>query len=155
MVGCLGFKAYQPLRVIQRQIHFYTNNQFYFKKSPVKKKRKKDLFKIQFYTNPSFLRIKKNIFFRFLFNRLTYKKFVSKIFSKVDCVRQWSGRPGSIRDRVIPKTEKKGTWCRLLSTTKWGSRVKWSNPGYGVALSLRLQCSSYWKWEPSGYPQLR
>ena len=28
--GCLGFMAYQPLLVIQRQIHFYTNNQFYY-----------------------------------------------------------------------------------------------------------------------------
>ena len=26
-----GFMAYQPLLVIQRQIHFYVNNQFYFK----------------------------------------------------------------------------------------------------------------------------
>ena len=25
--------AYQPLQVIQYQIHFYTNNQFYFKQS--------------------------------------------------------------------------------------------------------------------------
>ena len=29
--GCLGFMAYQPLKVIQCQIHFYTNRQFYFK----------------------------------------------------------------------------------------------------------------------------
>ena len=28
---CLGFMAYQPLLVIYRQIHFYTNKQFYFK----------------------------------------------------------------------------------------------------------------------------
>ena len=27
----LGFKAYQPLKVIKCQIHFYTNKQFYFK----------------------------------------------------------------------------------------------------------------------------
>ena len=30
-VGWLGFMTYQPLLVIYCQIHFYTNNQFYFK----------------------------------------------------------------------------------------------------------------------------
>ena len=28
---CLGFMAYKPLLVVQFQIHFYTNKQFYFK----------------------------------------------------------------------------------------------------------------------------
>ena len=28
---CLGFMAYQPLWVIKCQIHFYANEQFYFK----------------------------------------------------------------------------------------------------------------------------
>ena len=27
----LDFMAYQPLKVIERQIHFYENSQFYFK----------------------------------------------------------------------------------------------------------------------------
>ena len=27
--GLFGFMAYQPLQVIQRQIHFYVNNLFY------------------------------------------------------------------------------------------------------------------------------
>ena len=31
MVGWLVFIAYQPLQVIQWQIHLYTNSQFYFK----------------------------------------------------------------------------------------------------------------------------
>ena len=31
MVGLFGFMAYQPLQVIQRQIHFYVNNLFYWK----------------------------------------------------------------------------------------------------------------------------
>ena len=29
--GLLGFMAYQPSKVIWRQIHFYVNKQFYFK----------------------------------------------------------------------------------------------------------------------------
>ena len=32
-----------------------------------------------------------------------------------------------------------------LSAIKWGSRVKWSNPGNGVAPSPTPRCSSYWK----------
>ena len=32
-----------------------------------------------------------------------------------------------------------------LSIIRYVSRVKWSNPGEGVALSLTPQCSSYWK----------
>ena len=35
--------------------------------------------------------------------------------------------------------------CLPLSTIKYGSWVKWSNPGKGVALSPIPQCSSYWK----------
>ena len=29
---------------------------------------------------------------------------------------------------------------------RYGSRVKWSNPGNGVAPSPTPRCSSYWKW---------
>ena len=32
-----------------------------------------------------------------------------------------------------------------LSIIRWGSRVKWSNPGKGVAPSPTPQCSSYWR----------
>ena len=32
-----------------------------------------------------------------------------------------------------------------LSITRYVSRVKWSNPGKGVAPSPTLRCSSYWK----------
>ena len=45
--------------------------------------------------------------------------------------------------------------CSALSTIRWGSRVKWSNPGNGVAPSPTPWCSSYWKGEPLGHPQLR
>ena len=56
------------------------------------------------------------------------------------------GDRGSIPGRVIPKTQKK--WysmlpCLTLSIISYGSRVKWSNPGKGVAPSLTRRCSSY------------
>ena len=53
--------------------------------------------------------------------------------------------PGSIPGRVIPKIK---NWyfeppCFALSTIRQGSRVKRSNLGNGVALSLTPLCSSY------------
>ena len=35
--------------------------------------------------------------------------------------------------------------CLTLSTIRYVSNVKWSNPGKGVAPSLTPRCSSYWK----------
>ena len=35
--------------------------------------------------------------------------------------------------------------CLTLSIIRYVSRVKWSNPGKGVAPSSTLRCSSYWK----------
>ena len=35
--------------------------------------------------------------------------------------------------------------CKALSTIRWWSRVKWSNPGKGGTPSPTPQCSSYWK----------
>ena len=35
--------------------------------------------------------------------------------------------------------------CLTLNNTKYVSRLKWSNPGKGVAPSPTPQCSSYWK----------
>ena len=57
------------------------------------------------------------------------------------------GDLGSIPGRVIPKTLK---WylippCLTLSIIRYGSRVKWSNPGNGVAPSPTPWCSSYRK----------
>ena len=54
---------------------------------------------------------------------------------------------GSISGRVIPKTQK---WylvppCLTLSNIRYVLRVKWSNPGKGVAPSPIPRCSSYWK----------
>ena len=48
-------------------------------------------------------------------------------------VRQWSGRP-----RFNPP-------CLTFSNIRYVSRVKWSNPGKGVAPSPTSRCSSYWK----------
>ena len=55
------------------------------------------------------------------------------------------GDLGSIPGRVIPKTQK---WylmppCLTLSNIRYVSRVKWSNPGKGVAPSPTPCCSSY------------
>ena len=52
---------------------------------------------------------------------------------------------GSIPDRIIAKTQK---WylippCLTLCTIRYGSRVKWSNQGNGVAPSPTHRCSSY------------
>ena len=35
--------------------------------------------------------------------------------------------------------------CLALGTLRWGSRLKWSNPGNGVAPSLTPLSGSYWK----------
>ena len=49
-------------------------------------------------------------------------------------VRQESGRPGFNPRSSYTKDSKNSTWCRLaLSTLRWRSRVKWSNPGSGIA----------------------
>ena len=64
------------------------------------------------------------------------------------------GNLGSIPDRVIPKTQKKKKkkkkgylmpLCLTLSIIRYGSRVKWSNPGEGVAPSPTPWCSSHQK----------
>ena len=54
------------------------------------------------------------------------------------------GDLGSIPGQVIPKIKKNLTWCCLLSIIRYESRVKWSNPGKGVAPSFTHWYSSYW-----------
>ena len=44
--------------------------------------------------------------------------------------------------------------CLTLSIIRYGSRVKWSNPGRGVAPSPTPWCSKLSKREPSGHPRL-
>ena len=67
--------------------------------------------------------------------------------------RVFASRPGdhgSISGPVIPKTQKMVLDAVLtLSIIRWGSRVKWSNPGNGVAPSPTPLCSSYWKGSPT------
>ena len=53
------------------------------------------------------------------------------------------GDLGSIPGRVIPKTLI--PLCLTLSNIRYVSRVKWWNPGKGVAPSATPRCSSYWK----------
>ena len=57
-------------------------------------------------------------------------------------------RETGVQNQVILKTQK---WylmppCLTLSIIRYGSRVKWSNPGKGAAPSPTSCCSSYWKW---------
>ena len=52
---------------------------------------------------------------------------------------------GSIPGRVIPKTQKMVLDASLLNTQHYKVRIKWSNPGKGVAPSSTPWCSSYWK----------
>ena len=44
--------------------------------------------------------------------------------------------------------------CLTLSIIRYESRVKWSNPGKGVAPSPTPWCSSYGKGESTGHPRL-
>ena len=63
-------------------------------------------------------------------------------------VRVFANGPGDlglIPGRVIPKTLKMVLDASLLSIIIYGSRVKWGNPGKGVAPSLTPRCSSYRK----------
>ena len=57
------------------------------------------------------------------------------------------GNQGSILGHIIRMTLK---WylippCLILNNIRYVSRVKWSNPGKGVAPFSTPQCSSYWK----------
>ena len=63
-------------------------------------------------------------------------------------VCQWPRRPVFNLRSSHTKDSKSGTWyllCLTLSIIRYISRVKWSNPGKGVAASPTPRCSSYWK----------
>ena len=53
----------------------------------------------------------------------------------------------SISGRVIPKAQKMvlDPPCLILSIIRFGLKVKWSNPGNGVAPSPTPRCGRYWK----------
>ena len=57
------------------------------------------------------------------------------------------GDQGSITGQVLPKAKK---WylmppCLTLSIIRYGSRVKWSNPGKDVVPSPTPWCNCWWK----------
>ena len=60
------------------------------------------------------------------------------------------GVMGSVSGRVIPKTLKMVLDTFLLNTQRYKVRlrIKWSNPGKGVAPYPTPRCSSYWKRSP-------
>ena len=62
-------------------------------------------------------------------------------------VRKWPGRAGFYPKSSHTKDSKNGTWylLALLSNKRYGSRVKWSNPGKGVRPPSTVWCSSYRK----------
>ena len=62
-------------------------------------------------------------------------------------VCQWSGRPGFNYRLRHTKDFKMvlDTSLKTLSNIRYISRVKWSNPGKGVAPSPTPPCRSYWK----------
>ena len=53
------------------------------------------------------------------------------------------GDRGSIPGRVMPKTKKILLDVTLHNTQRYKVRVKWSNPGNGVAPTPTTRCSSY------------
>ena len=79
-----------------------------------------------------------------LFNFQLYFRFLHQAMGQMN--RVFTSSPGD-GGRVIPKTQK---WylipsCLTFSIIRYGSRVKWSNPGNGVVPSPTPLCSGYWK----------
>ena len=96
-----------------------------------------------------------------LFENVFFFLHVSLYFASVSCTSSFFHRTigqmsrvfaNSSGDRLQSKVEsyqrlKKWDLIPLwlaLSTIRWGSRVKWSKPGNGVAPSLTTRYSSYW-----------
>ena len=73
---------------------------------------------------------------------------LSRSSSHILIFRQWPGRPEFNTQVESYQRPKKWYWmppCWTLSIIRYGSKVKWSNPGKGVASSSTPQCSSYRK----------
>ena len=71
----------------------------------------------------------------------------------------FANRPGDLVQSQVESYQRLKKWylmppCLTLSIIRYGSRVKWSNPGKGVAPSPTPWCSKLSKREPSGYPRL-
>ena len=62
---------------------------------------------------------------------------------------------GSIPGRVIPKTQEMVFDASLtLCIIRYGSKIKWSNPGKGVAPPKKTLVQQLLKKEPLGHPRL-
>ena len=89
--------------------------------------------------------VPKNIFQSFVFWGVFFQKIFfhfSRVQSQVESyqrLKKWYLMPP----------------CLTLSTIKWGSRVKWNNPGNGVAPSPTSWCSSYCEGNLFGPYRLR
>ena len=86
--------------------------------------------------------------YKFLLQLFPSLHFEQKFIGLVGTVlANGPGDLGSILGRIIPKTLKMVLDTSLLNTSniRYVSRVKWSNPGKGVAPSPTPQCSSNWK----------
>ena len=72
---------------------------------------------------------------------------IAKLLTLVLLCANGPGEQGSIPGQVIPKTQKMVLDASLLNSAfkRYRSRVKWSNPGKGVAPSSTPWCSSYRK----------
>ena len=91
----------------------------------------------------------KEIHYKWFYSRSAFKiRKVSRLIGLVG--RVFANGPedlGSIPGQVIQKTL---IWylippCLILGNIRYVSRVKWSNPGKGVAPYPTYRCSSYWK----------
>ena len=86
-------------------------------------------------------RQKQDVIFYF-FSNWRKENVSNKNFQFGVCAVKYAGRPGF----VIPKTLKSVLDTYLHNTQQYNvpSRIKWSNPGKGVAPSSTPQCRSYW-----------
>ena len=74
-----------------------------------------------------------------------YEEDLDLAIGVMSSVRQLPGSPGFNSRSSHTKDSKMVFDAALLSIIRYGSRVKWSNPGKGVAPFRTPQCSSYWK----------
>ena len=71
---------------------------------------------------------------------------ISILLGLMSSVHQWFGRPGfNPRSSQIKDPPKRYLMlpCLILSIIRYGSRVKWNNPGNRVESSHTPECSSF------------
>ena len=97
----------------------------------------------------SFVFMNKNEHFCFIWKPTVYIYIYIYIYSglEVSVFAKGLGNQGSV---LIESYQRLKKWylmplCLTLSIIKYGSRVKWSNPGKWVAPFPASRCSSYWK----------